>query len=57
MSDHLQAHVDDYLRLRRAVGFELKEEERLLAHLVRYLEGRRRDDGHQRAGDQLGAPA
>jgi integrase len=34
----LGAHVDDYLRLRRAVGFKLKEEERLLAQLVRYLE-------------------
>lgn len=38
MSGHLQAHVDEYLRLRRAVGFKLKEEERLLAQLVRYLE-------------------
>ncbi len=34
----LQAHVDDYLRLRRALGFKLKEEERLLGQLVDYLE-------------------
>jgi integrase/recombinase XerD len=34
----LQAHVDDYLRLRRALGFKLKEEERLLGQLVGYLE-------------------
>jgi integrase len=37
MSD-LQAHVDEYLRLRRALGFKLKEEERLLGQLVGYLE-------------------
>jgi integrase/recombinase XerD len=30
----LQAHVDDYLRLRRALGFKLKEDERLLGLLV-----------------------
>jgi len=29
-----QAHVDDYLRLRRALGFELKEDERTLGQLV-----------------------
>jgi integrase/recombinase XerD len=34
----LQAHVDDYLRLRRALGFKLKEEERVLGQLVGYLE-------------------
>ena len=34
----LQAHVDDYLRLRRALGFKLKEDERLLGRLVGYLE-------------------
>lgn len=37
MSD-LQAHVDEYLRLRRALGFKLKEEGRLLAQLVAYLD-------------------
>jgi integrase len=35
----LHAHVDDYLRLRRALGFKLKEEERLLGQLVGYLDG------------------
>jgi integrase/recombinase XerD len=34
----LQAHVDDYLRLRRALGFKLKEDERMLGQLVGYLE-------------------
>jgi integrase len=34
----LQAHVDEYLRLRRALGFKLKEDERLLGQLVGYLE-------------------
>lgn len=34
----VQTHVDDYLRLRRALGFKLKEEERLLGQLVGYLE-------------------
>jgi integrase/recombinase XerD len=33
----LQAHVDDYLRLRRALGFKLKEDERTLGQLVGYL--------------------
>ncbi len=34
----LQAHVDDYLRLRRALGFKLEEEERVLGQFVGYLE-------------------
>lgn len=34
----LQGHVDDYLRLRRALGFKLKEDERTLGQLVGYLE-------------------
>jgi integrase/recombinase XerD len=34
----LQAHVDEYLRLRRVLGFKLREDERLLGQLVRYLE-------------------
>lgn len=34
----LQTHVDDYLRLRRALGFKLKEDERVLKQLVGYLE-------------------
>jgi integrase/recombinase XerD len=38
MSSVLEAHVDDYLRLRRALGFKLKEEERLLGQLVGYVE-------------------
>jgi integrase/recombinase XerD len=34
----LQGHVDEYLRLRRALGFKLKEEGRLLDQLVAYLD-------------------
>jgi integrase/recombinase XerD len=34
----LRAHVDDYLRLRRALGFKLKEDERLLGQLVAHVE-------------------
>lgn len=34
----LRAHVDDYLRLRRALGFKLREDERTLGQLVGYLE-------------------
>jgi integrase/recombinase XerD len=34
----LGAHVDDYLRLRRALGFKLKEDELVLGQLVGYLE-------------------
>jgi hypothetical protein len=34
----LQGHVDEYLRLRRAVGFKLKEDERTLGQLVEDLE-------------------
>ena len=34
----LQAHVDEYLRLRPALGFKLKEEGRLLDQLVAYLD-------------------
>jgi hypothetical protein len=34
----LQVHVNEYLRLRRALGFKLKEEERLLGQLAAYLE-------------------
>ena len=34
----LQAHVDDYLRLRRALGYKLERHGRLLPQLVAYLE-------------------
>jgi integrase/recombinase XerD len=34
----LRQHVDEYLRLRRALGFKLREEERVLGQLVGYLE-------------------
>src|SRR5258708_9445641 len=34
----LSRHVEDYLRLRRALGFKLEREGQLLAQLVTYLE-------------------
>lgn len=34
----LQQHVDDYLRMRRALGFKLKREGQLLSQFVAYLE-------------------
>jgi len=34
----LSEHVDDYLRLRRALGYKLERHERLLPQLVAYLE-------------------
>ena len=34
----LNRHVEDYLRLRRALGFKLEREGQLLAQLVTYLE-------------------
>lgn len=34
----LRGHLDDYLRLRRALGFKLKREGRVLAGLVEHLE-------------------
>ena len=37
MSD-LDCHVEDYLRLRRALGFKLRREGEILPQLVRYLE-------------------
>ena len=38
MSATLQAHVDDYLRLRRALGFKLERHGRILPQLAAYLE-------------------
>ena len=38
MSSLLGAHVDDYLRVRRALGFKLKEDGQLLKQLVAYVE-------------------
>jgi len=38
MSSLLQASLDDYLRLRRALGFKLKEDGHLLGQLVAYAE-------------------
>lgn len=34
----LDAHLDDYLRLRRALGYRLEREEQWLRQLVRYLQ-------------------
>ncbi len=38
MSTTLGEHVDDYLRLRRALGFKLERHGQLLPQLVAYLE-------------------
>jgi integrase len=38
MSARLQTHVDDYLRLRRALGFKLERHGQLLPQLVAYLQ-------------------
>lgn len=38
MSSVLGAHVDDYLRLRRALGFKLKEDGHLLGQFIAYVE-------------------
>ena len=38
MSSVLEAHLDDYLRLRRALGFKLKEDGHLLKQLIAYVE-------------------
>ena len=53
----LQAHVDEYLRLRRALGFKLKEDERTLGQLVDYLEAAGATHGHHRAGGSVGQAA
>jgi len=38
MSSGLGAHVDEYLQLRRALGFKLKEDGELLKQLIAYVE-------------------
>ncbi|MGH3903034.1 MAG: tyrosine-type recombinase/integrase [Pseudonocardiaceae bacterium] len=38
MRGHLDAHVDDYLRLRRALGYRLEREERWLRQLVEHVQ-------------------
>ena len=53
----LQAHVDEYLRLRRALGFKLKEDERTLGQLVAYLEAAGASTVSHRAGSPVGATA
>ena len=42
----LQAHVDEYLRLRRALGFKLEEDGRTARSACRLPRGRRREHGH-----------
>ena len=53
----LSGHVEDYLRLRRALGFKLERERAAARDSSCLPGGRRRGDGHQRAGDRLGAAA
>jgi hypothetical protein len=50
-------HVDDYLRLRRALGFKLEEHSRVLPKFAAHLDaigGRGRDD---RPGARVGGGA
>ena len=53
----LEEHVDDYLRLRRALGFKLERHGQILPQLVAYLEAAGASTVTQRAGDLLGAAA
>jgi hypothetical protein len=43
----LSGHVEDYLRLRRALGFKLERAGHLLPAAGRLPAGRRRGDGDQ----------
>ena len=53
----LAAAADDYLRVRRALGYKLDRQGRQLLQFIAYLDAGRRDDGHDRACDRLGDPA
>ena len=53
----LAEHVEDYLRLRRALGFKLGLYRERLSRFLAYLDGRRREHGHRRAGAGLGVAA
>ena len=53
----LSGHVEDYLRLRRALGFKAERAGQLLPQLVAYLEEAGLSDDDQRAGDRVGAAA
>ena len=53
----LSGHVEDYLRLRRALGFKLERAGQPAAAARRLPGGRRRADADQRAGDRLGPAA
>ena len=50
----LNGHVEDYLGLRRALGYKLERHGVLLPKLVAYLEAAGATTPHQRAGDRLG---
>ena len=53
----LRRHLEDYLRLRRALGFKLRVPGHVLPSLVTYLEAGRRRHDHRRAGARLGRAA
>ena len=53
----LEQHVDDYLRLRRALGFKLERARADPAAARRLSRGRRREHDHARAGDRVGQAA
>ena len=53
----LSEHVDEYLRLRRALGFKLERARAAAPSTRRLSRGRRREHGHARAGDRVGPTA
>ena len=53
----LETHVDDYLRLRRTLGYDLVETGRLLHRFAVELDGRRRHAHHDAGRGAVGACA
>ena len=51
----LAGHVEDYLRLRRALGFKLERPGQVLPQFVAYLDAGGAQTDHRRDGDRLGA--
>ena len=50
----IRSHLEEYLALRRSLGFKLGAPGQMLAELVGYLRAGRRADGHHRARAGLG---
>ena len=65
-SADLENHLERYLELRRALGFEMRMEGRVLRDFLAFLAGRtvaeplslrRRSSGHPHAADKTGSPS